>query len=91
MKVMLLAMACMQTEAAKPPTKEAVLAMHELNEELEKAGSCSISAASRRPAAASVTSQVSVRAYPRVGSCRSRRRGQRGLFDALVEASPESE
>lgn len=38
MKVMLLAMATKQTEAARPPTKEAVLAMHEFNEELAKAG-----------------------------------------------------
>lgn len=38
MKVMLLAIANKQTEANKPPTKEAVLAMHKFNEELEKAG-----------------------------------------------------
>jgi hypothetical protein len=38
MKVMLFAMASKQTEAAKPPTKEAILAMHEYNEELQKAG-----------------------------------------------------
>ena len=38
MKVMLFAMASTQTEAAKPPTKEAILAMHKFNEELEKAG-----------------------------------------------------
>ncbi|HET9992622.1 MAG TPA: YciI family protein [Kofleriaceae bacterium] len=31
-------MANKQTEASKPPTKEAILAMHEFNEELEKAG-----------------------------------------------------
>ena len=38
MKVMLFAMASTKTEAGKPPTKEAVLAMHQFNEELEKAG-----------------------------------------------------
>src|SRR5689334_1131089 len=38
MKVMLLGIASKQTEAAKPPTKEAVMAMHNFNEELEKAG-----------------------------------------------------
>jgi hypothetical protein len=38
MKVMLLAIANTKTEAGRPPTKEAVLAMHEFNEELEKAG-----------------------------------------------------
>jgi hypothetical protein len=38
MKVMLFAMANPQTEASRPPTKEAVLAMHQFNEELEKAG-----------------------------------------------------
>jgi hypothetical protein len=38
MKVMLFAIASKQTEAAKPPTKEAILAMHEYNEELQKAG-----------------------------------------------------
>jgi hypothetical protein len=38
MKVMLLAIANKQTEAGRPPTKEAVLAMHKFNEELEKAG-----------------------------------------------------
>ncbi|HEY6040284.1 MAG TPA: hypothetical protein VIV58_38635, partial [Kofleriaceae bacterium] len=27
-----------QTEAGRPPSKEAILAMHEFNEELEKAG-----------------------------------------------------
>ncbi|MBV8761500.1 MAG: YciI family protein [Deltaproteobacteria bacterium] len=38
MKVMLLAIASKHTEAGRPPTKEAVLAMHQFNEELEKAG-----------------------------------------------------
>lgn len=38
MKVMLLAIANKQTEAGRPPTKEAILAMHQFNEELEKAG-----------------------------------------------------
>jgi hypothetical protein len=38
MKVMLLARATKHSEAGRPPTKEAVLAMHEFNEELEKAG-----------------------------------------------------
>jgi hypothetical protein len=38
MKVMLFAIANKQTEAAKPPTEEAILAMHKFNEELEKAG-----------------------------------------------------
>jgi hypothetical protein len=38
MKVMMFALATKQTEAAKPPTKEAILAMHAYNEELEKAG-----------------------------------------------------
>jgi hypothetical protein len=38
MKVMLFAIATKQTEAGRPPTKEAVLAMHKFNEELEKAG-----------------------------------------------------
>jgi hypothetical protein len=38
MKVMLLAIANKQTEAGRPPTKEAILAMHKFNEELEKAG-----------------------------------------------------
>jgi hypothetical protein len=38
MKVMLFAIANKQTEAAKPPSKEAILAMHKFNEELEKAG-----------------------------------------------------
>jgi hypothetical protein len=38
MKVMLFAIATKQTEAAQPPSKEAVLAMHQFNEELEKAG-----------------------------------------------------
>jgi len=38
MKVMMLAIATKPTEAARPPTKEAILAMHEFNEELQKAG-----------------------------------------------------
>ena len=38
MKVMLLGIATRHTEAARPPTKEAVMAMHNFNEELEKAG-----------------------------------------------------
>ena len=38
MKVMLLAIGNKQTEAGRPPTKEAILAMHQFNEELEKAG-----------------------------------------------------
>jgi hypothetical protein len=38
MKVMLLAIASSQTEAGRPPTKEAIMAMHAFNEELEKAG-----------------------------------------------------
>ena len=38
MKVMLFAIASKHTEASKPPTKEAVMAMHKFNEELEKAG-----------------------------------------------------
>jgi hypothetical protein len=38
MKVMMFAIATKQTEAAQPPTKEAILAMHNFNEELEKAG-----------------------------------------------------
>ena len=38
MKVMIFALANKQTEAAQPPTKEAILAMHAYNEELEKAG-----------------------------------------------------
>ncbi len=38
MKVMLIAMGTKETEAGAPPTKEAILAMHEFNEELEKAG-----------------------------------------------------
>ena len=38
MKVMLFAIATKQTEAGRPPAKEAVLAMHKFNEELEKAG-----------------------------------------------------
>jgi hypothetical protein len=38
MKVMMFAKATRQTEAGQVPTKEAILAMHEFNEELEKAG-----------------------------------------------------
>ena len=38
MKVMLFAIATKHTNAGRPPTKEAVLAMHKFNEELEKAG-----------------------------------------------------
>lgn len=38
MKVMILAKATKQTEASRPPTEEALLAMHKFNEELEKAG-----------------------------------------------------
>ena len=38
MKVMLFAIATKQTEAGQPPTKEAILAMHEFNEELQRAG-----------------------------------------------------
>lgn len=38
MKVMMLAMATKQTAASKPPTEEALLAMHQFNEELQKAG-----------------------------------------------------
>src|SRR6185312_650875 len=38
MKVMMFAIASKATEAGKPPTKEAILAMHQFNEELEKAG-----------------------------------------------------
>ena len=38
MKVMMFAIATKHTEASPPPTKEAILAMHEFNEELEKAG-----------------------------------------------------
>ena len=38
MKVMMLGIATKQTEGGQPPTKEAILAMHEFNEELEKAG-----------------------------------------------------
>jgi hypothetical protein len=38
MKVMMLAKATKQTEALQPPTEEALLAMHQFNEELEKAG-----------------------------------------------------
>ncbi len=38
MKVMLLAIATAQTEAGQPPTEEALLAMHQYNEELQRAG-----------------------------------------------------
>ncbi len=38
MKVMMFVKATKQTEAGKAPTKEAILAMHEFNEELQKAG-----------------------------------------------------
>src|SRR5258708_1517457 len=38
MKVMMFAIATKHTEASRPPTKEAILAMHQFNEELEKAG-----------------------------------------------------
>jgi hypothetical protein len=38
MKVMLLAIGTKETAASRPPTKEAILAMHNFNEELEKAG-----------------------------------------------------
>ena len=38
MKVMLLGMATKQTEAGQPPTEEAIIAMHNFNEELQKAG-----------------------------------------------------
>ena len=38
MKVMMFAIGNPKTEAGKPPTKEAILAMHKFNEELEKAG-----------------------------------------------------
>jgi len=38
MKVMLIAKATKDTEAGTPPTKEAIIAMHEFNEELQKAG-----------------------------------------------------
>jgi hypothetical protein len=38
MKVMMLAIASEQTEASPPPTEEALLAMHQFNEELQKAG-----------------------------------------------------
>ena len=38
MKVMMFAIASKSTEAGAPPTKEAILAMHQFNEELEKAG-----------------------------------------------------
>ena len=38
MKVMILAKATQGTEAMKPPTEAAILAMHAYNEELEKAG-----------------------------------------------------
>ena len=38
MKVMMFGKATKQTEASQPPTDEAILAMHQFNEELEKAG-----------------------------------------------------
>ncbi|MBX3161069.1 MAG: YciI family protein [Deltaproteobacteria bacterium] len=38
MKVMMFVKATKQSEANQPPTKEAILAMHKFNEELEKAG-----------------------------------------------------
>ena len=38
MKVMMLMIQKNPTDAPKPPTKEAILAMHQFNEELEKAG-----------------------------------------------------
>jgi len=38
MKVMMLGIATKQTEAGAPPTDEAILAMHNYNEELQKAG-----------------------------------------------------
>ena len=38
MKVMMLGIATKQTEAGQPPTDEAILAMHNYNEELQKAG-----------------------------------------------------
>ena len=38
MKVMMLGIATKQTEAGQPPTEEAILAMHNFNEELQKAG-----------------------------------------------------
>lgn len=38
MKVMLLAIGTTETAASRPPTKEAIMAMHNFNEELEKAG-----------------------------------------------------
>ena len=38
MKVMMFVKATKQTEAGQAPTKEAILAMHEFNEELQKAG-----------------------------------------------------
>ena len=38
MKVMMLGIATKQTEAGEPPTDEAILAMHNYNEELQKAG-----------------------------------------------------
>lgn len=38
MKIMMLTMASPQPETAEPPTQEAILAMHKLNEELQKAG-----------------------------------------------------
>jgi hypothetical protein len=38
MKVMMFGKATKQTEASQPPTEEAMLAMHQFNEELQKAG-----------------------------------------------------
>jgi hypothetical protein len=38
MKIMMLGIATKQTEAGEPPTDEAILAMHNYNEELQKAG-----------------------------------------------------
>jgi len=38
MKVMMFVIATKQTEASQPPTDEALLAMHNFNEELQKAG-----------------------------------------------------
>lgn len=38
MKVIMFMRATEQTEASKPPTEEALLAMHEFNEEMQRAG-----------------------------------------------------
>jgi len=38
MRVMMLGIATKQTEAGQPPTEEAIIAMHNFNEELQKAG-----------------------------------------------------